>query len=177
MIPWETTPPRVQSLLRAIGDGPSNFKTPSTDDFHRGIALKIIENSFDSQKSRRFRRGTDCEDCRRSRRNPGDARVISSTTISRMYRKYRESSKTSNLRHRCDRKRVMQERDRCQLVRTIKRDRRASHPQIAADFNAGPSTSVTMRTIQRNIIDMGFRGRRHARVPLLTPQHKALRLI
>ncbi|GFW49385.1 uncharacterized protein TNCV_3058921 [Trichonephila clavipes] len=36
---------------------------------------------------------------------------FSRTTISRMYREYRESDKTSNLRHRCGRKKNMQERD------------------------------------------------------------------
>ncbi|GFX04366.1 DUF1758 domain-containing protein [Trichonephila clavipes] len=39
------------------------------------------------------------------------------------------------------------------------------------NFNAGPSTSVTVRTIQQNIID------RDTRVPLLTARHKALRLV
>ncbi|GFX21521.1 HTH_Tnp_Tc3_2 domain-containing protein [Trichonephila clavipes] len=82
---------------------------------------------------------------------------FSCTTISRVYREYRESGKTSNLRHRCGRKKNMQERDQRRLTRTIKRDRRATLPQIAEDFNAG-SSSVTVRTIQRNIIslDMGF---------------------
>ncbi|GFV37752.1 HTH_Tnp_Tc3_2 domain-containing protein [Trichonephila clavipes] len=35
---------------------------------------------------------------------------ISRTTISRVNREYRESGKTSNLRHRCGRKKIMQER-------------------------------------------------------------------
>ncbi|GFX51874.1 HTH_Tnp_Tc3_2 domain-containing protein [Trichonephila clavipes] len=69
----------------------------------------------------------------------------------------------------------MQERDQERLTKITKRDRRAIFPQIAADFNAGPSTSVTVRTIQQNIIDMGFRSRRPTRVPLLTARHKALR--
>ncbi|GFV90013.1 transposable element Tcb2 transposase [Trichonephila clavipes] len=55
-------------------------------------------------------------------------------------------------------------------------DRRATLPQIAPDFNAGPSTSVTVRTIQRNIIDMGFRSRKPTRVLLLTAGHKDLHL-
>ncbi|GFT06997.1 HTH_Tnp_Tc3_2 domain-containing protein [Trichonephila clavipes] len=50
----------------------------------------------------------------------------------------------------------MQERDRRRLTRIIKSDRRANLPQIASDFNAGPSTSVTVRTIQRTIIDSRF---------------------
>ncbi|GFW96725.1 HTH_Tnp_Tc3_2 domain-containing protein [Trichonephila clavipes] len=62
------------------------------------------------------------------------------------------------------------------MTRIIKRDRRETFPQIAADFNAAPLTSVTMRTIQRKIIDMGFRSRGPTRVPLLTARHKALRL-
>ncbi|GBM17391.1 hypothetical protein AVEN_119435-1 [Araneus ventricosus] len=37
--------------------------------------------------------------------------VFSRTAISRMYREYRESGKTSNLRHRCGRKKIIQERD------------------------------------------------------------------
>ncbi|GFW13653.1 HTH_Tnp_Tc3_1 domain-containing protein [Trichonephila clavipes] len=101
---------------------------------------------------------------------------FSRTTISQVFREYRESGKISNLRHHYSRKKYMQERDQRQLMRIIKRDRRASLPQIAADFNAGPSTSVTMRTIQRNIIDMSFRSRRPTRVPLLTAPHKALSL-
>ncbi|GFU05192.1 transposable element Tcb2 transposase [Trichonephila clavipes] len=75
---------------------------------------------------------------------------FSSTTISRVYREYRESGKTSNLRHRCGRKRSY--------------------------FNARLSTIVPMRTIQRSIIDMGFRSCRPTRVPLLTARHKALHL-
>ncbi|GFS85893.1 probable G-protein coupled receptor CG31760 [Trichonephila clavipes] len=36
---------------------------------------------------------------------------FSRTTFLRVYRKYRESGKISNLRHRCGRKKMMQERD------------------------------------------------------------------
>ncbi|GBM72945.1 hypothetical protein AVEN_82714-1 [Araneus ventricosus] len=73
---------------------------------------------------------------------------FSRTTISRVYREYRESGKTSNLRHRCGRKKIVQEQHQRRLTRIIKRDRRATLPQIAADFNAGPSASVSVRTIQ-----------------------------
>ncbi|GBN19387.1 hypothetical protein AVEN_120682-1 [Araneus ventricosus] len=70
---------------------------------------------------------------------------FSRTTISR---EYRGSGKTSNLRHRCGRKKIMQERYQQRLTRIFKPDRRATVPQIAADFNAGPSTSVSVLTIQ-----------------------------
>ena len=98
---------------------------------------------------------------------------FSRTTISRVYR---ESGDKLNLRPRWGRTKIMQDRDQRRLTRIIKRDRRAFLPQIAADFNAGPSTNISVRTIQRNIIDMGFRSRRPTRVPLMTARHKALRL-
>ncbi|GFX13757.1 HTH_Tnp_Tc3_2 domain-containing protein [Trichonephila clavipes] len=69
---------------------------------------------------------------------------FSRTTISRVFREYRESSKSSNLRHHCGWKKIMQKRDQLRLTRIIKRDRRATLPQLAADFNAGPSTSLTL---------------------------------
>ncbi|GBN15972.1 hypothetical protein AVEN_21229-1 [Araneus ventricosus] len=67
----------------------------------------------------------------------------------------------------------MQESVQRRLTRIIKRDRRATLPQIAADFNAGPSTSVSVRTIQRHIMDMGFRSRRPTRVLLMTARYLA----
>ncbi|GFU72060.1 HTH_Tnp_Tc3_2 domain-containing protein [Trichonephila clavipes] len=67
---------------------------------------------------------------------------FSRTVISRVYSDYRESDKTSNLRHRCDWKKNMEERDQRRLTRIIKRDRCVTLPQIAADFNAGPPTSI-----------------------------------
>ena len=101
---------------------------------------------------------------------------FSRMTISQVYREYQESSKKLNLRYRCGRKKIMQEWDQRQLTRIIKRDRRATLPQIAADFNAGPSTSVSVQTIQRNIIDMGFRSKSSTCVPFMFTRHKAVRL-
>ncbi|GFV56920.1 HTH_Tnp_Tc3_2 domain-containing protein [Trichonephila clavipes] len=98
---------------------------------------------------------------------------FSLTTILRVYREHRESDKTSNLRHHCGWKKIKQGRNQRRLTRIIKRDRCVTLPQITADFIAGTSTSVTVRNIQRNIIDMGFRSRKST---LMTARHKALRL-
>ncbi|GFT05111.1 HTH_Tnp_Tc3_2 domain-containing protein [Trichonephila clavipes] len=68
---------------------------------------------------------------------------FSRTTVSKVYYEYRESGKTSDLRHRYARKKIMQERDQRRLTRINKRDRRATLPQIAARFNTRPSTNVT----------------------------------
>ncbi|GBN08289.1 hypothetical protein AVEN_133787-1 [Araneus ventricosus] len=86
------------------------------------------------------------------------------------------SSKTSNLRHRCDQKKTLKERDRRRPTRNLKRVRRATLPQIAADINAGALTSVSVRTVERTIIDMGLGSRNPTRVPLLTARHTAFRL-
>ncbi|GFV78942.1 HTH_Tnp_Tc3_2 domain-containing protein [Trichonephila clavipes] len=101
---------------------------------------------------------------------------FSSMTISRVYREKFECDKTSNLRHRCGHKKIMQERGQQRLTRIIKRDKRVTLPQIAAYLNDGPSTSVPVQTIHRNIIYMGFRSLRLTHVPFSTAQHKALRL-
>ncbi|GBL79204.1 hypothetical protein AVEN_92437-1 [Araneus ventricosus] len=61
-------------------------------------------------------------------------------------------------------------------MRILKRDRRTILSQIAADFNDGASTSVSVRTVQRTVINMGSQSRRPTRVPLLTALHKALLL-
>jgi Transposase. len=95
---------------------------------------------------------------------------FSCMTISRVHYEL-ISRKTSNLRDRWGQKNIVQEQDQRQLKRIVQSNRSANLPQIA-----GPSTSVSMRTIRRNIIDMGFQSRRPTRISLLTAQHKALRL-
>ena len=101
---------------------------------------------------------------------------FSRTTISRVYSEYRKYGKTSNYGHRCGREKTLKERDQRRLSRILKQDRRATLPQIAADLNCGASTSVSVRTVQRTIIDMGFWSRRPTRLLLLTVRQKALHL-
>ncbi|GBM74573.1 hypothetical protein AVEN_151025-1 [Araneus ventricosus] len=61
-------------------------------------------------------------------------------------------------------------------TRILKRDRPTILPQIAADFNDGASTSVSVRIVQRTVINMGSQIRRPTSVPLLTALHKTLLL-
>ncbi|GBL77197.1 Transposable element Tc1 transposase [Araneus ventricosus] len=48
--------------------------------------------------------------------------------------------------------------------------------QVTAQYNAGPSASVSEYTVQRTLLDMGLCSRRPTRVPLLTKRHRQLRL-
>ncbi|XP_055932089.1 uncharacterized protein LOC129962367 [Argiope bruennichi] len=100
--------------------------------------------------------------------------VFSHTTISNVYREYQVSGKTSNLRQRCSRKTTLTERDHRWLKKIVTRDRRSTLPQIAADLNACPSTSVRIHTVQRTLIDMGCIP---SRIPLFTQRHKALHFL
>lgn len=43
------------------------------------------------------------------------------------------------------------------------------------NFNAAPSTGVSVQSVQRSVTDIGFRRRRQNRLPLLTSQHQTLR--
>ncbi|GBN20098.1 hypothetical protein AVEN_25187-1, partial [Araneus ventricosus] len=57
--------------------------------------------------------------------------------------------------------------DHSRQTRILKRDRRATLHHIATDFNDGESTSVSVRSLQRTVINMGSHSRRSTRVPLL----------
>ncbi|GBN92341.1 hypothetical protein AVEN_5270-1 [Araneus ventricosus] len=63
--------------------------------------------------------------------------VFFRTTISRVYHEYRVSGKTSYFRHRWGRKKTLKEMDQSRQTRILKRDRRATLPHIATDFNDG----------------------------------------
>ncbi|GFU66394.1 uncharacterized protein TNCV_291921 [Trichonephila clavipes] len=81
---------------------------------------------------------------------------FSRKTISRVYREYRESGETSNLRHRWAQKKNMQERIQRRLTRIIKRDKFSTLPQMDGDFYDGPSANVTVRTILASEVEDPF---------------------
>jgi len=93
-----------------------------------------------------------------------------------VYHEYHVSGKTSNLQQRCGQKKTLTERDDRHLKRIVTRDRRSTLPQIVANLNVGPSTSVCVVTVQHTLFDMGFRSLIPSRVPLMNQRDKALRL-
>ncbi|GBM63367.1 hypothetical protein AVEN_185473-1 [Araneus ventricosus] len=52
-------------------------------------------------------------------------------------------------------KKTLKKLDHSRQTRILKRDRRTILSQIAVDFNDGASTSVSVRTVQRTVINMG----------------------
>ncbi|GBN90487.1 hypothetical protein AVEN_36480-1, partial [Araneus ventricosus] len=72
--------------------------------------------------------------------------------------------------------RVIKEKGRRRLSLLAKQNRRQTVAQLTAQYNAGPSASVSEHTVQRTLLDMGLCRRRPTRVPLLTKRHRQLRL-
>ncbi|GBM52227.1 Transposable element Tc1 transposase [Araneus ventricosus] len=71
---------------------------------------------------------------------------------------------------------VIKEKGRRGLSRLLKQNRCQTMSQLTAQYNAGPSTSVSEHTIHRTLLDMGLCSGCPARVPLLTKRHRQLRL-
>ncbi|GBO44315.1 hypothetical protein AVEN_150193-1 [Araneus ventricosus] len=57
-----------------------------------------------------------------------------------------------------------------------KQNRLQTVAQLAVQYNAGPSASVSEHTIQLTLLDMGLCSRRSTRVPLLTKRRRQLHL-
>ncbi|GBN39522.1 hypothetical protein AVEN_124145-1 [Araneus ventricosus] len=74
------------------------------------------------------------------------------------------------------RPRVIKEKGHRRLSRLVKQNRRLTMAQLTAQYNAGPSASVSEHTVQRTLLDMGLCSRRPTRVPLLTKRHRQLHL-
>ncbi|GBM71636.1 hypothetical protein AVEN_269189-1 [Araneus ventricosus] len=73
-----------------------------------------------------------------------------------------------------DRPRVIKEKGRRRLSRLVKQNRRQTVAQLTAQYNTGPSASVSEHAVQRTLLDMGLCNRRTTRVPLLTKRHRQL---
>ncbi|GBM98748.1 hypothetical protein AVEN_108076-1 [Araneus ventricosus] len=83
---------------------------------------------------------------------------------------------TSSRRQGVGPSRVIKEKGRRRLSRLVKQNRRQTVTQPTAQYNAGPSASVSEHIVQRTLFDMGLCSRRPIRVPLFIKRHRQLRL-
>ncbi|GFY13157.1 uncharacterized protein TNCV_364041 [Trichonephila clavipes] len=102
---------------------------------------------------------------------------FSSTTISRVYREYRESGKTSILQHRCGRKKIMQEWDQGQLTRSLSVTDVQPFRKLQQILMLVQQQVTPCETFNETSSIWVFWSRRPTRVPLLTARYKALRLV
>ncbi|GFV66143.1 transposase domain containing protein [Trichonephila clavipes] len=82
----------------------------------------------------------------------------------------------SSRRHGVGRLHAIKEKRHWRLSRMVKQNRSQTVAQLTAQYNARLSRIVLEHTVQRTLLDMGLCRKRPTRVPLLTKQHRQLRL-
>lgn len=88
---------------------------------------------------------------------------------------YNTSQKTT-VAPRTGRQPILNERDTRQLVRTVKKNRKAAVEEITENFASGLNISVSKRTVQRVLHEQGFYGRAGVRKPLVSAKNRERRL-
>ncbi|GBN19316.1 Transposable element Tc1 transposase [Araneus ventricosus] len=109
------------------------------------------------------------------------ARLVgcSRSAVVSIHEKWINDGDTSSRRQGIGRPRIIKEkgcRFREKTSRLVKQNRRQTVAQLTAQYNAGPSASVSEHTVQWTLLDMGLCSRRPTRVPLLTKRPRQLRL-
>ncbi|GBM73253.1 hypothetical protein AVEN_94694-1 [Araneus ventricosus] len=106
------------------------------------------------------------------------ARLVgcSRSAVVSIHAKWINDGDTSSRRQGVGRPRVIKKKGRRRLSRLVKQNWLQAVAQLTAQYNAGPSASVSEHTVQRTLLDMGLCSRRPTRVPLLTKRHRQLRL-
>lgn len=82
--------------------------------------------------------------------------VFSQTIILRVYRVYKNSGKSLNMRHYSGHNTKFCELNHRRLSRIVSRIRCATLLQVILKFNAGNSTSISTRTVQHTLQDMAL---------------------
>ncbi|GFX20278.1 transposable element Tcb1 transposase [Trichonephila clavipes] len=91
------------------------------------------------------------------------------------YAKWMNDGETSSRRHGVGRSHAIKKSHQ-RLSCMVKQNRSQTVAQLTAQYNAGPSRTVSEHTVQRALLDMGLRSKCPTRVPLLTKRHPQLRL-
>ncbi|GFU88928.1 transposase domain containing protein [Trichonephila clavipes] len=84
---------------------------------------------------------------------------------------------TSSRQHGVGHPHAIKVKGRRRLYRIVKQNRNQTVAQLAAQYNAGPSRTVSEYTVQRTLLDMGLRSKRPSRVSLMTTSHRQLLLL
>ncbi|GFS99536.1 uncharacterized protein TNCV_4534981 [Trichonephila clavipes] len=96
------------------------------------------------------------------------------TAMERRYQWKRRSSETVEKRTR--RPKILRERSRRTLKRVVKQNRKSSLVEISQELQSSSRISVSSRTVQRELKNLGFHGRAAAHKPNITPQNAKHRL-
>ncbi|GBO20484.1 hypothetical protein AVEN_193950-1 [Araneus ventricosus] len=96
----------------------------------------------------------------------------SRSAVVSIHAKWINDGDTSSIRQTVVRPRVIKEKGRRRPSRLVKQNQRQIVAQLTAQYNAGPSASVSEHTVQWTLLDMGLCSRRPTCVPLLTKHHQ-----
>uniref|UniRef100_A0A4W5R951 Acidic leucine-rich nuclear phosphoprotein 32 family member n=1 Tax=Hucho hucho TaxID=62062 RepID=A0A4W5R951_9TELE len=87
---------------------------------------------------------------------------FSRTTVSVVYREWRDKQKTSSQRQSSGRKQLVDKKGRRRLERIVQANRRATIRQITAQYNSGVQNCIAECTTRRSLSRMGYCSRRRA---------------
>uniref|UniRef100_A0A4W5NIU3 Acidic leucine-rich nuclear phosphoprotein 32 family member n=1 Tax=Hucho hucho TaxID=62062 RepID=A0A4W5NIU3_9TELE len=87
---------------------------------------------------------------------------FSRTTVSVVYREWRDKQKTSSQRQSSGRKQLVDKKGRRRLERIVQTNRRAAIRQITAQYNSGVQNCIAECTTRRSLSRMGYSSRRRA---------------
>ncbi|GBM71957.1 Transposable element Tc1 transposase [Araneus ventricosus] len=108
--------------------------------------------------------------------NVGKYGGVESLLEKSIHAKWINDGDTSSRRQGVGRPRVIKEKGRLRLYRLLKQNQLQTVAQLTAQYNAGPSASVSEHTVQWTLLDMGLCSKRPTHVPLLTKRHRQLLL-
>ena len=100
---------------------------------------------------------------------------VGKSTANRVISAYHESEKTTTA-PRTGRPPILDEQSTRQLVRTVKKNRKAAVEEITHEFASGLNISVSKRTVQRVLHKEGFYARVGVRKPFVSETNRTRRL-
>lgn len=97
------------------------------------------------------------------------------STVQDVITKYNEENRTDSA-PRSGRPPALSERDKRQLGRIVRQNRKQAVEEISEQFNQGLTISVSSRTVQRTLHTMGYYGRTGRKKPLVSEVNRKKRL-
>ena len=90
---------------------------------------------------------------------------VARSTVSKVMTAFEKDGKTSSLKQNSGRKWKLSDRDRRNLMRIVRKDRKNTALKITAEFNDRQKNPVSSKTVRKELHKGGFYGRAAIRKP------------